>query len=325
MRQIRVEFGTDAVIVSTQQVNGNRGVRVTAAIECAEETELGAIAAAAPERTDSRAVAGSAALTEAAKEAIVRALRYHRTPRRVIERLTRAPANGTDDPLARLAALLANTYRFAWLAGAGDRTPIALVGPPGAGKTVAAAKLAARAVMARLPVRVVTTDNFRAGGVEQLAALTRVLDIGLATAGSPRELQRAAADAGESLVIVDTAGVNPFDPPALVRLAELVDAIGAEPVLTIAGGGDAGDAAETGEIFGAIGCRRMLSTRLDVARRLGGLLAAADSGELMFSDASMSPHIPRGLHPLDPRALARLLLCHQPQAEPVCPSDEASR
>jgi flagellar biosynthesis protein FlhF len=49
-------------------------------------------------------------------------------------------------------------------------------------------------------------------------------------------------------------------------------------------------------------------TRLDIVRRLGGLLAAAASGGYAIVGGSITPHFTYGLRPLTPRVLARRLL-----------------
>lgn len=304
MHQVRQEFGDDAAIVSSRRAGRSGGVRVTAALEDVEAERMLADRLAPPPPSDSRT-------------AIADALVHHGAPRRVIDRLG-AAARGFDggDPVHALAAALSTSYGFSPLPESGGGAPLALVGPPGAGKTVSIAKLAARAVLAEQPMMLVTTDGFRAGGVEQLAGFTRILGVELHTAGSPRELQQviAGGDGGE-LVLIDTAGVNPFAPAEIVRLAELVGSIDAAPVLTLAAGGDAADAMEIGEVFGHIGADRQLVTRLDAARRLGAVLAAADGGHLAFCEASTSPHVSRGFRPLEPAALAHLLLSNAAQPE----------
>ncbi len=311
MQQIRTEFGEDAVIVSTQRIMGNQGVRVTAAIEQAGEIPV---------------VSAEPLASPQSVEAIDRALTDHGTPRWLVERLTGAARGADSGPLELLARVLESHFRFAPLPENGDARPLALVGPPGVGKTVATAKLAARRVLAKQPVRVISTDSFRAGGIGQLAAFTKILGIQLHTAASPRELSEVAAPAepGE-LVLVDTASVNPFGKAELLRLAELTDSIGAEPLLTLAAGGDAEEAAEIGEVFAALGANRMIATRLDASRRLGALLSAADVGRLGFCEVSASPHVSRVLHPIDPQALARLLLSHQAEHEPAEEPYEAQR
>lgn len=311
MRQVRELLGDDAVIVSTHGVDGGKGVRVTAAIE----------------RDDSETVlagnVGQHMPSEPAR-AIGEALGYHGTPQRIVERLTDAVQGSDDEPLPALSHALESSFPFTPLPDCGGGPPLALVGPPGAGKTISIAKLAARAILGGSQVRVITTDGFRAGGTEQLATLTEVLGTDLHTATSPNELRQVVkpGDPGEC-VLVDTAGINPFSKDDVTYLAELTNSVGAEPVLTLAAGGDAADALEIGEVFSAIGATRLLVTRLDTARRLGAILAAVDGGGLGFSDVSINPHVSRGLRPLDPQALARLLLCHQTQSGIAVQTDEA--
>lgn len=62
------------------------------------------------------------------------------------------------------------------------------------------------------------------------------------------------------------------------------------------------------EAFAAAGATRLLATRLDLTRRLGGVLAAAEAGDLMFCDVSVNPHVANGLFPVSPEALAQLIL-----------------
>ena len=59
--------------------------------------------------------------------------------------------------------------------------------------------------------------------------------------------------------------------------------------------------------FAEIGATRLLVTRLDTARRLGGMLAAASAANLRLCDVGIGPHLADGLSPLNPLALARLL------------------
>ncbi|MGH6718743.1 MAG: hypothetical protein ACREER_05445, partial [Alphaproteobacteria bacterium] len=52
----------------------------------------------------------------------------------------------------------------------------------------------------------------------------------------------------------------------------------------------------------------LLVTRLDVARRLGAVLATADNGGLAFCEAGATPHIANGLATMTPTLLARSLI-----------------
>ena len=314
MRQLREEFGDDAIIVSTQRTNGGAGVRITAALDTSDDVISlpNVLNLSAPKLVE---------------DTVSEALEAHGTPRPVIDRLLHVVRGGKLCE-ARLALADALTGSFGFeplpVAATGDR-PIALVGPPGAGKTITIAKLAARAALADRPVKVITTDGFRAGGIDQLAAFTKLLEIDLHKALSMSELKRTAKpDHDGELVLVDTAGVNPFNAEEVVRVAELVATIAAEPILTLPAGGDAEDAMEIGQVFGGIGASRMVVTRLDAARRLGAILAAADGGALAFSNVSISPHVARGFQTLGADELARLLLCDPGHRNLAFTFDEAS-
>ena len=67
-----------------------------------------------------------------------------------------------------------------------------------------------------------------------------------------------------------------------------------------------------GEIFATLGVKRLLPTRVDVARRLGSLLAASYQGGLSFSDISGTAKVVDGLSQLTSKRLTQLLM---PRAE----------
>jgi flagellar biosynthesis protein FlhF len=295
MREVRAALGPDAVIVATQRGRGGKGVRVTAAIEEAERPEDGA-----------RLERGEAGSIEPVLGA---ALAFHGTPLQLAGRLIDAALIHGGTPGSALAGGLRRLFAFKPLPGPHAPQRLILVGPPGVGKTVTAAKLALRVARARRPLVLITTDGFRAGGVDQLAALARVMDHEVRAVEGPEGLRVALADvAADVVVLIDSAGVNPFQIRAMGDLAEVIEAAGAEPLLTIAAGGDVDEAADIAASFGAIGAQRLIVTRLDAARRLGALLAAADGGRFAFSDAGVSPHIADGLEVLTPLLLARHLI-----------------
>jgi flagellar biosynthesis protein FlhF len=202
-------------------------------------------------------------------------------------------------------------FRFANLADRSETSPVLLAGLPGAGKTLVTAKLAARAVLRGQPVRVITTDVDSAGAIEQLTAFTKAIDVQLETADGPAALAGVVArrpGGVRPLTLIDTRGVNPFDAVEMAGLAALIVASRADPALVLAAGGDAREAAEMAEAFADIGCVRLIATRLDIARRLGGLLAAAAAGRLAFAETAASPMVAHGVQPTNPKLLARLFV-----------------
>ncbi len=304
MDLVRKEMGDDAIIVSTQPGMDGRGARVTAALDEPHFDEP-----AATEWTDEGETA------ESVGEEIRDALAFHGIPTSVADTLLRSAAPfEADGSVMALAAALDALFGFAPTSRRKTPRPLMLVGPPGVGKTIAIAKLATRARRDGRPVGVITTDTRRAGGVEQLRAFTRILGIDLAAAETAADLSSAVAAQRGDLVLIDTSGTNPFSDVEMESLNEFVHAAEAEPVVVMPAGIDPMEAAEIACRFNVLGPQRLLATRLDLSRRLGGVLAAAQVAALSFSEVSISPHVADGLTPINPVSLARLLLPHGARA-----------
>ena len=244
-------------------------------------------------------------------EEITDAMLRHSVPEDVMDQIIScATVLGMERTDVALIAALEHLFSFVPLPQTASDKPIILVGAPGAGKTLAAAKLAARGVMNGLRVGVITTDTVRAGGVDQLRSFTNLLNIKLQTASTPDELQNAlrALDHCDQ-VIIDTQGTNPFDQDEVRTIAKMMAAVGqADAVLVMPAAGDADESGEVAKIFAAIGINRLMPSRLDSARRLGGIISAAHQGALLLSEAGNNPKVAEGFMPLTPQSLATLLM-----------------
>lgn len=313
MRQVRAEMGDDAIIVATRK-SDTGAVRVTAAVDARPAAEQAAEAAT-----------GQA--LEENVEFLRRAFDYHGVPTKIaIKLLDHVRAHELEDPTLALAAAIDATFRFAPLYALDAGRPLALIGPPGAGKTVTAAKIATRAALKGRTANLVTLDTMRAGAVQQLSSLGGVLGIETATADTAARLTTVlGAFEARTLTVLDTPGVNPFDKAELDRLAGLIRAADAETVLVLPAGGDAREAAETASAFTALRPTRIIVTRLDCARRFGGLIAAAESGKLGFTEAGTTAQIAHGLSVLNPVGIARLLLRDPLSAQNDLPLAEAAQ
>ncbi|MCB9978452.1 MAG: GTPase [Rhodospirillales bacterium] len=313
MRMVRESLGEDAIIVATGEEDGGRSVSVTAAIDPGPAFELGRGGAPAvsrdwlqyDEEEDQSAVA----------EAITDAMLRHGVPEDVTDQIVScATVMALEQPHIALIAALEHLFTFRPLStlplsGGMSTRPVLLAGMPGAGKTLAAAKIAARGALAGRKMSVITMDTVRAGGVEQLAAFTTLLNVPLVKARNVDELV-AAVDRARDVdqIVVDTGGVNPFSAEELRGIGRVIESVSCDPVLVLPGGIDAEESGDIGRLFASVGVRRLLPSRLDVARRLGGLLQAAHQGGLAFSDASCTPQVAAGLVSLDPAALSDFLM-----------------
>ncbi len=286
MSQVRAELGPEALILSTRRVA--QGIELTAALEQEEPCYEQSPPAHPAIDLSAHGLPGSVAA----------ALSGHRS------------AEGVADALRGM-------LRFGALPVASERDgcdarPLLLAGMPGAGKTLAVARLATRLVLSGVRPIVITADGRRAGAAEELAAFTRLLGVKLLVAGSPATLTRAVAaaaeDSGPGPVLIDTSGISPFATDDVDGIASLVAAVQATPVLVMQAGLHADDAAEQARAFAPIGARHLLPTRLDLTRRLGSVVAAAVSGDLTLTEASAGPGATDPLLPVTPEFLAERLV-----------------
>lgn len=277
MAQVRAELGRDALILGTRRIAG--GVEVTAALE-----------------PDSGEPPFPALPLDTARLA---ALRFHAVPTTL-----HAPLQADD-----LAAALAGTLPFGVLPLGPASPPLLLCGPPGAGKTLTVARLAARLVLGGAVPMVITADGKRAGATEQLAAFTKLLNINLIVACHPLTLARALTRrSAHSVVLIDAPGSDPFDASQAEELAALAAAASAALVLVLPAGMDPAEAADLAAAYAAAGASYIVATRLDLARRLGSVLASAAAGQLALAEAGIGPGAADGLVPLTPDFLAKRLL-----------------
>ncbi len=333
MAMVRAALGDEAIILSSTANRKTREITVTAAIEDDDDLPLPppvartAPAPAAP-RSGAEILAPNAQ-SEGWLDELAFLLRYHGIPEALAGRMIykarsldldklfalQSLSGGGRAPLEAkaLTKLIGILFRFSPLSlQPGNR--IMLVGPPGVGKTLAIAKLAAYAAIERMAVQVITTDDKRAGGIEQLSAFTEILHVHLKVASNPSELQQAIKTVPpHNLLLIDTAGCNPYNSKEINELNDLIASAKAEPVLTLPAGMDPYEACDTARAFTHTSIARLLVTRADAARRYGGLLAAVDARGLAFAGLSMSARVVGEISTLDAAQLARMLLDSQTQ------------
>ncbi len=182
------------------------------------------------------------------------------------------------------------------------RALIALVGPAGVGKTTTAAKLAARARMAKKSVTLVGCDTFRIGAVEQLSRYADLIDAAVITARNADELQRIIEDARTDYVIVDTAGRHPTADGVEIALVPGEDrartAGRARHVLLCAPASiRATDAGRLARRYANLGPTALVITKLDETETPAGLVHAGWASKLSVAAICNGPRVPEDIAP----------------------------
>jgi flagellar biosynthesis protein FlhF len=313
MRQVREALGEDAIIVATRD-DEMGGVRVTAAMDDPDPAQIKMPAPALTEGSE-------------AVDTIAESLARHQVPANIAERLlATATQFANDDPVLALGAAFDAHLQFLPILDEKSSRPLMFIGPPGAGKTLCVAKFATKLTLGKKPVTVISTDTERAGGIEQLAAFTRLLKASLLEIEDWHALRDAVQTQKSShSILIDTAGRNPFLEAERQHLHALIKAAGGEAILVLPAGLDASDALEMTELFRNIGAVRLLVTRLDMTKRLGSLLRVAFESRLPLANCSVSSKVTEAPQPLNPVMLAKLVLSIQGSASSIQGKENAAR
>ena len=195
--------------------------------------------------------------------------------------------------------------------GRTGRVVAMLVGPTGVGKTTTIAKIAAEALLnERKRVGLLTLDTFRIGAIEQLKVYADILDVPFAACGTPAEL-RMNLDRlrGCDLVLIDTAGRNPFAPGEVDALRPYLQAAPeAEVVLTLQATTRTAELLRIHNRHAGLNPSGFVFTKLDESLEFGGLVTLLLRSGIPVTFFGVGQRVPEDLEPARPARLAAALL-----------------
>ena len=183
-------------------------------------------------------------------------------------------------------------------------------GPPGDGKTTTIAKLAGRArIEDKRRIALVSTDTYRIGGADELAAYARILGVPLAVASTPHELrgiiEERFVDVDE--IFIDTAGVTIRDDGKRAELSALAGAVGGvRHTLVVSATTAPPVTRRVYEALRSLNLDSCIVTKVDEAPAIGAL-AALWRQELPLTFFGIGRRIPHDLETASPERMAAWL------------------
>lgn len=195
--------------------------------------------------------------------------------------------------------------------GIGAARVVAFVGPTGVGKTTTIAKIAAHEQLVKgLKVGLVTIDEYRVGGVEQLGRYADLIGCPMEVASDARSLEVALRKLGDAeLVLVDTAGRSPRDAWALTAMAECLQAA-QEPIevhLCLPVAMRESELRTAVEHCSVLAPSRLNCTKIDEAICCGAIVAAHIQSGLPLGYFTTGQRVPEDISIASAELLAALL------------------
>ena len=189
-----------------------------------------------------------------------------------------------------------------WLEDLTTKGQAVLVGPPGAGKTVTIAKLAAMLLERGKKVRVITLDTLKASGAWQLEEYLKPLALRLYVGSDYLPDTRP-----KEVILIDTPALNIDLQRDRDYLKTLKTKVNVPYTLVLPADMNPVEAEEIAQLYIEENAKTLIVTRLELSKRCGVSLRAAHQG-LKLVLTSKSPDLVEGLQCATPEAMLEKML-----------------
>jgi len=219
-----------------------------------------------------------------------------------------ACAGGGGDRRAAVAEELARRIPLVHQRGIAAGHVLALVGPPGRGKSLTAAKLAYRyGLSAGVPVRILSAGDHGIGANGMLAHCARLLGVPFQACPDAQSLDLALRPAARpGLVLIDTPGLSPTETDETAELVGLLrDQPGLDRHLVLRADARVAEMLHMIECFSPLAPNRLLFTGTEEAVSLCPMIEAMVRSGLGANFAGTGREIAGHLEELDVLRLAR--------------------
>ena len=229
-------------------------------------------------------------------------------------RISKAGSSKLQVPFrAALIEELESRIRVEPVLGRGEGRPriVALVGPPGCGKTTTLVKLAVNyGLAARRPVLMLSVDTYRVAAAEQLRSYSAILGVGFQLVETVTALAQAIEEnRGKELIFLDTPGLGTAEMAsysALARFLSTRDDIDTQ--LAVSCSMKSADLSRIVDGFEVFRPQRIIFTRVDETASFGTILNESVRTGKPLSFFTAGQRIPEDLEAATKSRVAEFIL-----------------